>query len=151
MAHSSSGLGHRPLKAEITGSNPVCATNAPSLPFFKAKWGLGTADKRGLTLKIIFDSSALIAAFIESHPKHKSALSFLSRANNRECELFVSAHTILEVYSVLTSAPFRPKITSAIAKQLIENNIKAFAKIIYLSDKDYFKIIEKMCSSGLIG
>ena len=26
MAHSSSGLGHRPLKAEITGSKPVCAT-----------------------------------------------------------------------------------------------------------------------------
>ena len=30
-AHSSSGLGHRPLKAEITGSNPVCATNPPFL------------------------------------------------------------------------------------------------------------------------
>src|SRR3990172_4962444 len=26
LAHSSSGPGHRPLKAEITGSNPVCAT-----------------------------------------------------------------------------------------------------------------------------
>ena len=26
-AHSSSGLGHLPLKEEITGSNPVCATN----------------------------------------------------------------------------------------------------------------------------
>ncbi len=26
VAHSSSGQGHRPLKAEITGSNPVCAT-----------------------------------------------------------------------------------------------------------------------------
>ncbi len=26
-AHSSSGLGRRPLKAEITGSNPVCATH----------------------------------------------------------------------------------------------------------------------------
>ena len=25
-AHSSSGLGHRPLKAEIAGSNPACAT-----------------------------------------------------------------------------------------------------------------------------
>lgn len=25
-AHSSSGLGHLPLKEEITGSNPVCAT-----------------------------------------------------------------------------------------------------------------------------
>ena len=28
MAHSSRGLGRRPLKAEITGSNPVCATNS---------------------------------------------------------------------------------------------------------------------------
>ncbi len=27
VAHSSSGQGHRPLKAETTGSNPVCATN----------------------------------------------------------------------------------------------------------------------------
>lgn len=27
MAHSSSGLGHRPLKAEIRGSNPLWATN----------------------------------------------------------------------------------------------------------------------------
>ena len=26
--HSSRGLGHRPLKAEITGSNPVCGTNS---------------------------------------------------------------------------------------------------------------------------
>ena len=27
VPHSSSGPGHRPLKAEITGSNPVCGTN----------------------------------------------------------------------------------------------------------------------------
>ncbi len=27
VAHSSRGLGHLPLKEEITGSNPVCATN----------------------------------------------------------------------------------------------------------------------------
>ncbi len=26
--HSSRGLGHRPLKAEITGSNPVCGTTS---------------------------------------------------------------------------------------------------------------------------
>jgi hypothetical protein len=37
MAHSSSGLGHRPLKAEITGSNPVCATNAFFTAGFEAK------------------------------------------------------------------------------------------------------------------
>src|SRR5918993_780860 len=31
-AHSSSGLGHRPLKAEIRGSNPLCATTRPGSP-----------------------------------------------------------------------------------------------------------------------
>ena len=102
-------------------------------------------------MKILFDSSVLIAAFVESHPKHKSALSFLMKAKNREFKLLVSAYTILEVYSVLTSAPFRPRITSVIAKKLIENNIKAIAKIIYLSDEDYFKIIEKMCTSDFKG
>jgi hypothetical protein len=31
-AHSSSGLGHLPLKEETTGSNPVCATSqSPAL------------------------------------------------------------------------------------------------------------------------
>ena len=30
--HSSRGLGHRPLKAEITGSNPVCGTTGPPTP-----------------------------------------------------------------------------------------------------------------------
>jgi len=102
-------------------------------------------------LKILFDSSVLIAAFVESHKKHKSALSFLTKAENKEFKLYVSAHTILEIYSVLTSAPFKPKITPVIAKQLIENNIKSIAKIVYLSDKDYFAIIEKMSSSGFIG
>src|SRR5262249_29563626 len=32
VPHSSRGLGHRPLKAEITGSNPVCGTTPPRPP-----------------------------------------------------------------------------------------------------------------------
>ncbi|MHB1686764.1 MAG: type II toxin-antitoxin system VapC family toxin [Ignavibacteriaceae bacterium] len=102
-------------------------------------------------LKILFDSSVLIAAFVESHPKHKSALSLLMKAKNKEFELLVSSHTILEIYSVLTSAPFKPKIAPIIAKQLIENNIKNIAKTIYLTDKDYFKILEKMGNSNISG
>ena len=102
-------------------------------------------------MKILFDTSILIAAFVESHPKHKNALSFLIRAKNREFELFISAHTILEVYSVLTSAPFKPKITAVVAKKLIETNIKTIAKIIYLTDKDYFRVVKKMSNSNLIG
>jgi predicted nucleic acid-binding protein len=102
-------------------------------------------------LKILFDSSVLIAAFVESHPKHKSALSLLLKAKEKEFELIVSSHTVLEIYSVLTSAPFKPKITPLIAKQLIENNIKNIAKTIYLTDENYFDIVEKMSNSNLSG
>ncbi len=35
-AHSSRGLGRVPLKDEITGSNPVCATKATLPAFFEA-------------------------------------------------------------------------------------------------------------------
>jgi predicted nucleic acid-binding protein len=102
-------------------------------------------------LRILFDSSVLIAAFVESHPKHKSALSFLVQAKNKEFQLLVSSHTLLEIYSVLTSAPFKPKITPTIAKQLIKNNIKYIAKTIYLTDENYYKIVEKMGESNFSG
>ncbi|MDZ7766238.1 MAG: PIN domain-containing protein [Melioribacteraceae bacterium] len=95
-------------------------------------------------MKILFDSSVLIAAFVESHPKHKPAFSYLIRAKEKEFELFVASHSILEIYSVLTSAPFVPKISPQLATQLIENNIKHLAKIISLTDKDYFRIITRM-------
>ena len=40
MPHSSRGLGHRPLKAEITGSNPVCGTKSVNLGPIHARIGL---------------------------------------------------------------------------------------------------------------
>ena len=78
---------------------------------------------------VLFDSSALIAAFIEAHVKHKIAFEWLRRAKMKEFDFVVSAHSILEVYSVLTSAPFKPEISPASAKRIIDNNIKKDAKI----------------------
>ncbi len=102
-------------------------------------------------MKIIFDSSVLIAAFVEAHPKHQDALAYLRKAGNREFTFLVPAHTILEVYSVLTGAPFKPRITPAIAKKMIDNNIRKIARVVYLSGKDYSDIIDKMIRAGLQG
>ena len=54
-AHSSRGLGHLPLKEEITGSNPVCATNYPSTLFFEAK------------ISSVNDSFSLFATQVATH------------------------------------------------------------------------------------
>lgn len=69
VAHSSSGLGHRPLKAEIRGSNPLCATKAKITPCFEAKsagqggsfWGFAnlllTTCDNGFTFRLIVHTS----------------------------------------------------------------------------------------------
>lgn len=99
----------------------------------------------------MFDSSALIAASIEAHPKHDAAISWLKRAKKKEIEYIVAAHSLAEVYSVLTSAPFKPRISPSTAQKLIEQNIRKDARIISLSAEEYFKIIERMIPLRLIG
>ena len=49
MAPSSSGLGRRPLKAEVAGSNPVGATKLPRLRFISAFF-LSRGSSTGLSI-----------------------------------------------------------------------------------------------------
>ena len=102
-------------------------------------------------MKILFDSSSLIASVVEAHPKHESALSWLIRAKNREFDLVVSAHSLLEIYSVLTSAPFKPKISPETAKKLIDHNIKKLATIQFLNPEEYFTLIDSSSSHDYKG
>lgn len=101
--------------------------------------------------KILFDTSALIAAIIEIHPKHKSALTWLNRAKEKEFELIVSAHSLLEVYSVLTTASFKPLISPANAMRLINKSIIRHATIQALASKDYSDILKRIVQGGFRG
>lgn len=102
-------------------------------------------------MKILFDSSSLIASVVEAHPKHESALSWLIRAKNKEFNVVVSAHSLLEIYSVLTSAPFKPKISPETAKKLIDRNIKKLATIQFLNPEEYFTLIDSLSSHDYKG
>lgn len=102
-------------------------------------------------MKYLFDSSVIIAALIQSHPKHESALRWLSKVVSKEFSLFISARSLLEIYSVLTSAPFEPKITPETAKRLIDENLKNNAEIVHLTHKQYFEIVADMTKRGLTG
>lgn len=101
--------------------------------------------------RYLFDSSTLIASFVQNHPKHPSAFLWYKRAKQGEIDFYVSAHSLLEVYSVLTSAPFKPRISAQGAWELIDSNIKQSAQIISLSEHDYFKILNRVYQKGLVG
>ena len=47
VPHSSRGPGHRPLKAEIIGSNPICGTTPPADPTPLRRWRVRSAARGG--------------------------------------------------------------------------------------------------------
>ena len=56
-------------------------------------------------MKVLFDTSVLVAAFEVSHSRHSVCLPWLQRAQEKEIDGYLSTHTLAELYSVLTRLP----------------------------------------------
>jgi len=102
-------------------------------------------------LKILFDTSVIIAGLVESHPMHQKAFPWLKRAKSNEFELIVASHTIAELYAVLSTLPIKPRITPLIARKLINENIEPNSKIISLTPGEYKSVIKLISELGLAG
>ena len=103
-------------------------------------------------MKAFFDTSVLIAAMISVHPKHNKCMPWLVKAKRKQITGIVSAHSLLECYSVLTRLPLSPKITPQLAATLIkENIISAFSIIVSYDLDDYFGVLESLSSNAISG
>ena len=102
-------------------------------------------------MKILFDTSVLVAAVVQPHPMHSRALPWLKRAKAGEYDFVVATHTLAELYAVLTTLPVKPRISSSTAWRLIQENIEGSAKIVSLSPSDYRHTIKRMADFGLNG
>ncbi len=100
-------------------------------------------------MRVVLDSSVFIASFVEAHPKHKIALSWLKTAKKEGIECVIAAHSLLEIYSVLTHAPSEPPISPDIALKLIDANLKNISHTITLSAREYLKLIHDAALSRL--
>ncbi len=63
----------------------------------------------------------------------------------------VSTHTLAELYAVLTSLPMRPRISPAMARQLIAEVVATTETQVELSVADYTEVVARMGSLGLAG
>lgn len=102
-------------------------------------------------MKILFDTSVIIAALVETHPMHNRAFPWLKRAMANEFELTVAGHTMAESYAVLSTLPIKPRITPLVARKLISENIEPNSKIISLTAGDYKAVIKQISELGLAG
>jgi predicted nucleic acid-binding protein len=102
-------------------------------------------------MKALLDTSVLVAALVESHPMHARAHPWLDRAIGGEFDWAVAAHSLAELYHVLTAYPVRPRIPPEIARQLIQENIAKKATVVALTATDYMVVVQRMAAMNLAG
>jgi predicted nucleic acid-binding protein len=102
-------------------------------------------------MKVIFDTSVLVAGMVEPHPIHNRAFPWLRRGRLGELEFFVASHTLAELYAVLTTLPVSPRISPGTARHLIRENVESPAKVISLSTSDYGTVIRRAADLELAG
>jgi predicted nucleic acid-binding protein len=102
-------------------------------------------------VKVLADTSVLVAAMVESHPDHEQAFPWLRAAKQGQHTLFVATHTLAETYAVLTSLPLQPRIGPDVARRLIRENVERQAVTVELRRADYRRVLDDMASLGLSG
>lgn len=102
-------------------------------------------------MKVMFDTSVLVAGMVEPHPMHERALPWLKRARSGDLEFFVASHTLAELYAVLTTLPVSPRISPGAAWRLIREDVIIPAKVTSISPSDYGAVIRRVADLGLSG
>jgi predicted nucleic acid-binding protein len=102
-------------------------------------------------MKVLLDTSVLVAALVEAHTAHLRAFMWLSKARRKEYDLIIASHTLAELYAVLTSLPVSPRIAPATARRLISDSVLPWAKVISLSASEYEAAIKELAELGIPG
>jgi predicted nucleic acid-binding protein len=102
-------------------------------------------------MKVLLDTSVLIAAMVEAHPHHVRALPWLQRAKHKEITAVITCHSLAESYSILTTLPVHPHISPSVAWRLIQENILDVFTFLPLTGEDYRAVLEHLSMTGIIG
>ena len=81
---------------------------------------------------------------------HQRAVAWLWRVTSQTDTGMVSAHTLAELYAVLTALPVQPRISPELAGQLIHDNVLSTCQVIPLIQDDYEAVIAHLSERGLI-
>lgn len=74
----------------------------------------------------------------------------MQRVQAEEIVGFISAHTIAELYAVLTRLPRQPRISPALAQRLLKENLNRFHTVIPTIE-DYQETVARMVGLNLPG
>jgi predicted nucleic acid-binding protein len=99
-------------------------------------------------IKNFLDTSVLVAAFWGDHVNHEASLEIFARASKTTTAC--SAHSVAEVYSVMTALPVRPAVSPDQALLFLEQ-LREKVAIVALSEEEYFKTVRNAAELGATG
>ncbi|HPB09683.1 MAG TPA: PIN domain-containing protein [Kiritimatiellia bacterium] len=102
-------------------------------------------------MKVFCDTSVLVAGSVRHHPHFNRAQPILEAASLRKDEYLISAHSVTEVYSVLTNLPVQPKIVPAEAQMIVEANVLSCFRRVAVTVKMYEHAASRCAGLGLSG
>ena len=98
-----------------------------------------------------FDTSVIVSAAVARHPHNAPALAVLEQLVNRKHRGFISAHSLTELYSVLTRTPFKPPLYPSEAWQIIERLVLPHMELVTLTPKEYTEVVRQCALGGWTG
>lgn len=101
-------------------------------------------------MKVLFDTSVIIAATLPQHPSHTACFAQLQAAQTNQIYGYLSAHSLAELYSVLTRMPSQPKVLPINAENIINRHLQYLASV-SLDTADYQAAIAQMTALQLPG
>ncbi len=103
-------------------------------------------------MRIVLDTSVMVAALVGAHPAHKRSAQRLEAMLAERSALFLCAHSLAELFAVLTRLPTSPRIVPDVARRLIVENIELMSiKVVALDAADYMAAIHRMSEIGAAG
>jgi predicted nucleic acid-binding protein len=102
-------------------------------------------------MKVALDTSVLVAALVESHPRHDQAFPWLRKIREVEYQGLIAAHSVVETYTVLSTLPVSPRITPAAAWALLEHSVLPYVRYVDLAEGAVRSLVERLSRRGFAG
>lgn len=99
-------------------------------------------------MKAFLDTSVLVATFYGDHEHHQPSFELFVRQQKRAAS--AAAHSLAEVYSVLTGMPGKDRASGDEAL-LFLGNVRDRLTIVALDQDEYFRAVEAASAAGATG
>jgi predicted nucleic acid-binding protein len=102
-------------------------------------------------VKVYLDTNILVAASVEAHPHHVPSFDLLKAVKDEALQGCIGTHGLAEFYSVITRAPFTPRVHPAEAGRFLDDNILPYFEVVALSAADYKAVLRSCAGAGWMG